>query len=245
MSPCNETVIIETQNLSREITKDRTVFKTVDSISYRFNKGLVHNIVGPSGAGKSSLLRLLNRLDEPTGGEAFLYNRPLQSYDPTELRKKVSMLFQTPYLFPGTVSQNLYYCCSREQTLDAESHLRRVGLRPEFAGKNADDLSVGEKQRVAIARSLVQEPDVLLLDEPTSALDPTSSRRIEELILSLAKDLCLTVIMVTHNPEQALRLGGQALLLVGGRLIESGDAGQILTSPSTEAGQKYIDRELT
>ncbi|UCD93650.1 MAG: ATP-binding cassette domain-containing protein [Candidatus Zixiibacteriota bacterium] len=244
MSPCNDTIIIETRDLSREIARDGTIFKTVDSVSYRFNKGLIHNIVGPSGAGKSSFLRLLNRLDEATGGEALFYDRLLQSYDPTELRKKISMLFQTPYLFPGTVRDNLNYCCAGNQKLDAENLLDRVGLKPEFVNKDADALSVGEKQRVAVARSLVQEPEVLLLDEPTSALDPTSSRRIEELILSLAQGLCLTVIIVTHNPEQALRLGGRALLLVEGKLIESGSANEILTSPSTEAGRKYINREL-
>ena len=245
MSPCNEIIIIETRDLSREIARDGTTVRTVDSVSYKFNKGLIHNIVGPSGAGKSSFLRLLNRLDEATGGEALFYDRRLQSYDPTELRKKISMLFQTPYLFPGTVRDNLSYCCPEKAKLNAENLLERVGLRSEFADKNADSLSVGEKQRVAIARSLVQEPEVLLLDEPTSALDPASSRKIEELILSLAKDLCLTVIIVTHNPEQALRLGGRALLLVGGRLIESGGANEVLTDPTTEEGRKYINRELS
>ena len=97
---------------------------------------------------------------------------------------------------------------------------------------------------MALARSLVLEPDVLLLDEPTSSLDPTSSRKIEELIISLAGDLCLTVIIVTHDPQQALRLGGQTLLLVGGSLIESGNTRDVLTNPQSEQGKKYINREL-
>ncbi|PKK83385.1 MAG: phosphate ABC transporter ATP-binding protein [candidate division Zixibacteria bacterium HGW-Zixibacteria-1] len=241
---CNQSIILKTRDLTREIAKNGSVIRTVDSVTFEFNKGLVYNIVGPSGAGKSSFLRLLNRLDEPTGGEVTYYDKPIQSYEPTELRKKISMLFQTPYLFPGKVRDNLNYCCSKSDTADIDFHLKRVGLKPEYSDKDADDLSVGEKQRVALARSLFQGPDILLLDEPTSALDPTSSRRIEELILALSRELCLTIIVVTHSPEQALRLGGKALLLVKGRLIETGDSAEMLTEPSTELGQKYLSKEL-
>jgi putative ABC transport system ATP-binding protein len=241
---CNETIIIAVKNLTREISKNGNIIRTVDAITYQFNKGTIHNIVGPSGAGKSSLLRLLNRLDEPTGGEILFFDRPVSSYRPTELRKKVSMLFQIPYLFAGTVRDNLDYCCPGNQKPDPGMLLNRVGLKGNFLDKDAADLSVGEKQRVAIARSLILEPDVLLLDEPTSALDPSSSKKIEDLILTLAGQLCLTVIIVTHNPEQALRLGGKALLLADGKLIESGDAGDVLTSPTTELGRKYIHKEL-
>lgn len=241
---CNQSIILKTRDLTREIAKNGSVIRTVDSVTFEFNKGLVYNIVGPSGAGKSSFLRLLNRLDEPTGGEVTYYDKPIQSYEPTELRKKISMLFQTPFLFPGKVRDNLNYCCSKSDTTDIDFHLKRVGLKAEYAEKDADDLSVGEKQRVALARSLFQEPDILLLDEPTSALDPTSSRKIEELILALSRELCLTIIVVTHSPEQGLRLGGKALLLVKGRLIETGDSAEMLTKPSTELGQKYLSKEL-
>lgn len=242
--PCNQSIILKTRDLTREIAKNGSVIRTVDSVTFEFNKGLVYNIVGPSGAGKSSFLRLLNRLDEPTGGEVTYYDKLIQSYEPTELRKKISMLFQTPYLFPGKVRDNLNYCCSKSDIADIDFHLKRVGLKAEYADRDADDLSVGEKQRVALARSLFQEPDILLLDEPTSALDPTSSRKIEELILALSRELCLTIIVVTHSPEQALRLGGKALLLVKGSLIETGDSAEMLTEPSTELGQRYISKEL-
>lgn len=245
MSPCQATVILETRNLTRQVSKNSSIVKTVDSISFRFNKGSIYNVVGPSGAGKSSFLRLLNRLDEPTGGEVLFYDQPLPSYRPTEIRKKVSMLFQIPYLFSGTVRDNLNYCCPHGGNLDIDFQLQRVGLKMDFADQDANDLSVGEKQRVAIARSLVQGPEVLLLDEPTSALDPSSSRTIEELILSLVDELCLTAIIVTHNPEQALRLGGRALLMVDGKLVEAGEAREVLTDPATDSGRKYIRRELT
>jgi len=241
---CNETLILRSRELSREISKNGSKIKTVDAVTFDFNKGVVYNIVGPSGAGKSSFLRLLNRLDEATGGEVLYYDKKLQDYPPTELRRKISMLFQTPYLFPGTVRDNLQFCCPGKSVIDPDFHLKRVGLSADYADRDAADLSVGEKQRVAIARSLFLEPDVLLLDEPTSALDPTSSRKIEELILSLADELCLTVLIVTHNPGQALRLGGRALLLVKGRLIETGETSEVLTNPTSELGRKYLSREL-
>ena len=245
MSPCQDTIILETRNLTREIKKNSRNIRTVDSISYVFNKGGVYNIVGPSGAGKSSFLRLLNRLDDPIDGEVLFYGEPLTSYPPTVLRKKVAMLFQTPYLFPGTVNDNFEYCCTLRSDDMVVSNLSRVGLKPEFADRDADGLSVGERQRVAIARSLILEPDVLLLDEPTSALDPASTKKIEELILKLSAELCLTVIVVTHRPTQALRLGGKTLLLVQGRLIEAGETSEILTDPITELARKYISKELT
>jgi UDP-glucose/iron transport system ATP-binding protein len=249
MSLCGQTKIIETRNVGRLVSNSKGSFRTVDSLSYSFQKGQIYNIVGPSGAGKSSFLRLLNRLDEPTEGEILFYDKSLPSYPPTELRKKISMLFQIPYLFPGTVQDNLEYCCKGSQgrkkvETDPAVYLERVGLSRDFAGKQAEDISVGEKQRVAIARALVLEPEVLLLDEPTSALDPSSAQKIERLILSLSKDLCLTVIMVTHNPEQAIRLGGETIFLVGGKMIESGETSQVLTNPSTELGRRYINKEL-
>jgi putative ABC transport system ATP-binding protein len=245
MSPCSDTIILETQNVTREVSKNGRELKTVDDLSYIFKKGGVYNIVGPSGAGKSSFLRLLNRLDEPISGEIRFYDQPLTSYPPTQLRKKVAMLFQTPYLFPGTVRDNLQYCCKDKSDGTIEEYLLRVGLSPDYAEMDVENLSVGEKQRVAIARSLVLEPEVLLLDEPTSALDPASSKKIEQLILSLSADLCLTVIVVTHHPEQAKNLGGETLLLVKGRLVEAGATSQILTEPKTELGLKYINKELT
>nr|MBN2278284.1 ATP-binding cassette domain-containing protein [candidate division Zixibacteria bacterium] len=245
MSGCSEAVILEMREVSREIVHNGRKLKTVDAVTCRFNRGGIYNIVGPSGAGKSSLLRLLNRLDESTSGEIRFKEKPIQSYPPVELRRKVAMLFQTPYLFPGTILENLKYCRPDRGDFDFLDHLNRVSLKPEVAEKDAGDLSVGEKQRVALARSLMLEPEVILLDEPTSALDPTSSKKIEELILRLSRELSLTTITVTHSPEQALRLGGETLLLVGGRLIETGPTSEILTRPRTEMGQKYIDRELS
>ncbi len=245
MSPCNEIVILKANNLTRQIISNGKTLRTVENINFSFNKGRVYNLVGPSGAGKTSFLRLLNRLDEPTEGEILFYDQSLISYKPTELRKKIAMLFQIPYMFEGTVRRNIEYCCPIGESDDINNILNRVGLTADYTEKDTENLSVGEKQRIALARALVQKPEVLLLDEPTSSLDPSASKKIEELILALSRELCLTIIIVTHHPDQALRLGGETLLLVKGRLIESGNTDRVLISPQSEDGQKYISNELS
>jgi putative ABC transport system ATP-binding protein len=241
-------IILETRKVGRIAGNSHGKIKIVDSISYSFDAGSIYNIVGPSGAGKTSFLRLLNRLDEATEGEIFFRGKLISSYQPTELRKKIAMIFQIPFLFPGSVRENLEYCCKghrkQKDGHDYSALLERVGLKREFINKNSNDLSVGEKQRVALARSLLLEPEILLLDEPTSALDPSMAQIIEQLILSLSQELGLTAIIVTHNPELAKRMEGQTLLMVAGKLIEHGATDKVLNTPQTELGLKYINKEL-
>jgi putative ABC transport system ATP-binding protein len=148
-------------------------------------------MVGPSGAGKTTLLRLLNRLDDPDGGAVLLAGRDVRSYDVLDLRRRVQVVGQVPVTFPGTVADNL-------SAGDAGA-LARVGLDPALAGREADRLSVGEAQRLCLARSLALQPEVLALDEPTSALDTASKAGIIALIVDLAHS-GLTVVMVTHDP---------------------------------------------
>jgi putative ABC transport system ATP-binding protein len=152
-------------------------------------------MVGPSGAGKTSLLRLLNRLDDPDEGVVIFEGRDVRDYDVLELRRRVQSVGQVPVTFPGTVAANV----RANSTADL---LARVGLDPILAERDADRLSVGEAQRMALARSLALSPDVLALDEPTSALDVESKAGIERLIRDLG-DSGLTVVMVSHDPRHA------------------------------------------
>lgn len=151
-------------------------------------------MVGPSGAGKTTLLRLLNRLDDPDDGVVLFEGRDVRDYDVLELRRRVQNVGQVPVTFPGSVADNVGG--------DVASLLARVGLDPALAGREADRLSVGEAQRMALARSLALSPDVLALDEPTSALDVANKAGIERLIRELA-DSGLTVLMVSHDPRHA------------------------------------------
>ncbi|HMC05671.1 MAG TPA: ATP-binding cassette domain-containing protein [Actinomycetota bacterium] len=158
-------------------------------------------MVGPSGAGKTTLLRLLNRLDDPDGGSVLFDGKDVRDFDVLELRRRVQLVGQVPVTFPGSVADNLG---------GPVSSLERVGLAVGLASREADRLSVGEAQRMCLARALVREPDVLCLDEPTSALDTGSKGGIERLIRELA-DSGLTIVMVTHEPRHATELADHVI----------------------------------
>ncbi|MGI9033411.1 MAG: ABC transporter ATP-binding protein [Acidimicrobiales bacterium] len=159
-------------------------------------------VVGPSGSGKTTLLRLLNRLDDPDGGEILLDGRELRTYEVLELRRRVQHVGQVPVTFPGSVADNV--------GPGWEALLPRVHLDPGLGAREADVLSVGEAQRMCLARALARRPDCLLLDEPTSALDMGSKGEVEHLVRSLADD-GLTVVLVTHDPRQAAELADRTI----------------------------------
>jgi putative ABC transport system ATP-binding protein len=227
--------ILEILNLSRKIN-GKTI---IDDFSYSFEKHRIYNILGPSGAGKSSLLRLINRLDEPSGGKVIFDGKEQCEFTPSELRRRIGYLFQTPFLFPKTVRDNFHYVAPELNNEDMEELLYQTQLDEGFLDSPIDNLSVGEQQRVALGRLLAMKPDILLLDEPTSALDPTNTDAIEKLIRQIAAQKQLT-----HNPEQALRIGGQAILLFKGKLVESGTAEEVVTHPGTDIGRQYRDKKL-
>jgi putative ABC transport system ATP-binding protein len=240
-------IILRAEKLSRTVPSEKDSKTLINSFDFEFSRGGVYNIVGPSGAGKTSLLRLFNRLDEKSGGEVYFEDRRIEEYPVTDLRRKIALAFQIPHLFPGTVASNLAYCCGPELAEDAgftSHYLKLVGLDPEMAGRNPEKLSVGQKQRVALARALVQEPEILLLDEPTSALDPGAARTIEDLIVKLNRELGLTLIMVTHNFRQALRLKGDSIFIVEGRMIETGLSDDLFNQPSHDLTRQFINGEL-
>ncbi|HET7484479.1 MAG TPA: ATP-binding cassette domain-containing protein [Solirubrobacterales bacterium] len=202
--------------------------RVLDSVSAGIPAGATA-IVGPSGAGKSTLLRLLNRLADPDSGSISFRDRPLDSYDPLALRREVSLVPQLPALLEGTVESNLEYAARLAgKRPDAERCLRLAGLDPGFAGRDVAKLSVGEQQRAMLARALVQEPAVLLLDEPTSALDHAARDAIEATLAELRRELELSVVLVSHDPEQARRLSEWVVRLEDGRAIESGPLAEVL-----------------
>ena len=236
---------LEVRNLTRTLRANGTSKAIVDGVSYTFECGDIYTIVGPSGAGKSSLLRLLNRLDEPTEGEVWFDGRDYREFPVRQLRLRIGYLFQQPYLFPGTIAENIRFAAAALSDDDVCDLLKQTGLAGKDCGESVDTLSGGEKQRVALARLLATNPSVLLLDEPTSALDPTATRGIEELIWEIVARACYTVVMVTHEPAQAIRMAGQTLLMARGKLIESGPTEEVINNPKSDEGRRYRDRELT
>ncbi|CAI0402497.1 unnamed protein product [Linum tenue] len=181
-------------------------------------------IIGPSGSGKSTLLRSLNRLWEPPRGTVFLDGRDITEIDVVSLRRKVGMLFQLPALFQGTVADNVRYGPKLRGENLSEKQVRELlsmaDLDPSFYGKKGSELSVGQAQRVALARTLANEPDVLLLDEPTSALDPISTQNVEDVLVKLKNDQGMTVVMVSHSIKQIQRVADLVFLLVDGEIVE-------------------------
>jgi putative ABC transport system ATP-binding protein len=179
-------------------------------------------ILGPSGAGKTTLLRLCNRLEVPTDGRVSLDGSDLATLDPLALRRRIGMVFQQPTVFGGTVRENLEV--AKPDVGDgAGVALDRVGLDPGLLDRQADDLSGGEAQRLCIARTLLTEPDVVLMDEPTSSLDRENRDVIEALTRSLAKT-GIAIIWVTHDLDQARRLASNIVVLIDGKVATETEA---------------------
>ena len=195
-------------------------------VSLRARRGRATAIVGPSGSGKTSLLRCLNRLEEPQSGLVTLEGIDIRSLPPTVLRQRVGMIFQTPVILEGGVRANLAYGMQSVTEEDMVAALEASGLPASFLQRDSAALSVGQAQRVCIARALVRSPDVLLMDEPTSALDKDASRRIEELVGRLT-DAGLTIVIVTHDLDQAQRVATDAVLIVDGRVVVAGPIGDV------------------
>jgi len=210
----------------------RTVLQDIDVTIPRH---LITVLCGPSGGGKTSLLRLLNRLDDPVRGDILLDGRPIVQYAVTELRHRVALVFQTPVMFPGTVSDNLGVAAElagvQNRAFDqlASEVMLLAELEPSLLERPGDELSVGQKQRVNLARALMTSPEVLLLDEPTSALDPGTSRALMKTIGSLSEVRRLTIIVATHRVSEARQYAHHAVVVRDGRVVDSGDAERVLS----------------
>ena len=207
--------------------------------------GEVVSIVGPSGAGKSTLLRTINRLVEPTEGEIFLDGAATSEMNPLELRRRVGMVFQLPALFGETVADVVLYGLRLVgRSTDVRRLLEAVGLDPSMAGRDPQSLSVGQQQRVSIARALALEPEVLLMDEPTSALDQAARQRVEDLIGDLNSHLDLTIVIVSHALDQVERVADRVLLLVAGRSEGEWDKEEFFSGKAGKQARQFIAGEL-
>jgi phosphate transport system ATP-binding protein len=229
--------------------------QALKNISLPLYKNKVTAFIGPSGCGKSTLLRVLNRIyelypNQRAEGEVLMDGNNILSraQDLNMLRAKVGMVFQKPTPFPMTIFDNvafglqLYESLSRSELEGrVEESLRRAALWDEVKDKLAasgTSLSGGQQQRLCIARSVATKPELILLDEPCSALDPISTAKIEELINELSNDY--TIVIVTHNMQQASRVSDFTAFMFLGELVEFGTTEQIFTTPGNKRTEDYI-----
>ncbi len=230
-------------------------FMAVNNIMLNIQASKITAIIGPSGCGKSTLLRSLNRMNDlivtsRVEGQVIFQGVDIyhKDTDVIELRRRVGMVFQKPNPFPSSVYENVAYGpkirgIKKKSQLDeiVENALVRADLWKEVKDKlNESGLSLsgGQMQRLCIARSLAQEPEVLLFDEPTSALDPISTAHIENLLQELQKTV--TIVIVTHNMQQAARISEYTAFMYLGEMIEFGDTDTIFVNPHNKLTEEYI-----
>ncbi|MFJ7650366.1 phosphate ABC transporter ATP-binding protein [Lysinibacillus sp. NPDC097279] len=219
---------------------DKTILK---SITGSFPKGKITTLVGPSGAGKTTLLKMCNGLLSPTEGSILIDDQSITTYEPTTLRKHVGIALQAAPMIKGTVFDNLALPLvlqgKKLSQHDAIQYLLDVGLDASFLSRDSNELSGGQRQKVSIARTLINQSSILLLDEITSALDRQSSQDIEALIVTLNKKYDVTIIWITHNLQQALTIGHYTWVMMGGELIETGES-SLLKAPSNPRVAEFV-----
>ena len=228
-------------------------FQALEKINIEIPEHSITALIGPSGCGKSTFLKTLNRMNDliPTvkiTGEVTYNGQNIFETDVNNLRKEVGMVFQKPNPFPMSIYDNIAYgprthgITNKAQLDDiVEKALRSAAIWDEVKDrlkKNALGMSGGQQQRLCIARALAVEPKVLLMDEPTSALDPISTSRIEDLAMELKKDY--TIVIVTHNMQQAVRISDQTAFFLLGDLVEYGNTEQMFSQPKDQRTEDYI-----
>ncbi|MGH9186882.1 MAG: ATP-binding cassette domain-containing protein [Acidimicrobiales bacterium] len=195
--------------------------RILDGVSTAIPMAAVAVVAGPSGSGKSTLLRLCNRLEVPASGTVRYRGEDVAGLDPLAHRRRVGMVFQRPTPFPGTVGDNLRVACPDLSDAACGLALERVHLDPAMVDRDTGTLSGGEAQRACLARTLVANPEVVLLDEPTSSLDESATRSLEELAAELAAS-GVPIVWVTHDLGQLRRVAHHLVVMDRGRVVASG-----------------------
>jgi putative ABC transport system ATP-binding protein len=214
--------------------------------------GEVLSVVGPSGSGKSTLLRLFNRLLEPDSGQVMLAGKDIKTLPPQVLRARISLVAQKPYLFPGTVKDNLRASARFRrvdppdfESPDVEKLMEMCRVESSWLDRDARKLSVGQQQRICLVRALLGPCQVLLLDEPTSALDRQTAALMAQTFKLLAKEKALAIIIVTHDLQIAELCADRAALMVDGSIIEAGPVARVLHDPKVEATRQFLSSTVT
>ncbi|PAF21174.1 phosphate ABC transporter ATP-binding protein [Terribacillus saccharophilus] len=230
----------------QEVVYETEENKIIRGITGRFTKGKITAIIGPSGAGKTTLFRLCNGLLSPSGGNILINGKEILTFDPVSLRRHVGIVLQQATMLAGSVRDNLalpLQLDGKELTDDeAQRMIQLVGLDPDILDRNSRDLSGGQKQKVSIARTLLNKPEILLLDEITSSLDRVSRQDIEKLIEWINRENGTTVIWITHNLEQAKSVAEEVWVMIDGRIAEAGPI-EMLDHPENDDVKHFVMEE--
>lgn len=233
------------------IAKEKNITVGVNRVSFDIQEGEIFVIMGLSGSGKSTLVRLLNRLIEPTSGEILIHGKELRKMNKEQLRevrrKTISMVFQKFALFPHrTVLDNVEYGLeiqkvNKSKRRDAAMKaLELVGLKG-WEDKMPDELSGGMQQRVGLARALANDPEILLMDEAFSALDPLIRRDMQDELIELQDKMKKTIVFITHDLDEALRIGDRIALMKDGAVVQIGTPEEILTQPANDYVERFVE----
>ena len=230
--------MIEYKNVVLRYT-DTDILKDVN---LRIENGEFMVLVGPSGSGKTTMLKMVNRLLEPTDGNIYMDGKRIKDYAERELRLSTGYVLQAIALFPNlTVAENIALIpemksWTKEQIASkTEELLAKVGLpASEYAKRMPSELSGGEQQRIGIVRAIIGEPKILLMDEPFSALDAISRKQLQALTKDLHKEFGMTTIFVTHDTDEALKLGDRIAVLQEGEIVQVADSKAILAQPAND-----------
>lgn len=244
--------MIKIDNLSKVYTKGRNEVVALKDINLCINKGDIYGIIGLSGAGKSSLIRCINRLEEPTTGDVWVNGINLVTLKSTELRKarkKIGMIFQNfNLLHSKTVFENIAFPLKLIKTpekiiKEKVTELLALVELSDKAHVYPSQLSGGQKQRVGIARALANNPDVLLCDEATSALDPKTTKQILNLLKNINKEFGLTIVVITHEMEVIKEICNRVAILEGGYIVEEGHTINIFSKPGNNVTKHFVEQD--
>ncbi|ASB87303.1 betaine/proline/choline family ABC transporter ATP-binding protein [Bacillus sonorensis] len=224
--------------------------KAVSNINLDIEKGEFIVFIGPSGCGKTTTMKMINRLIEPTSGSIYINGENILDQDPVELRRKIGYVIQQIGLFPHmTIQQNialvpkLLKWPEEKRKERAEELLQLVDMGPEYLNRYPHELSGGQQQRIGVLRALAAEPPLILMDEPFGALDPITRDSLQEEFKKLQKSLNKTIVFVTHDMDEAIKLADRIVILRAGEIVQVGTPDEILRNPADEFVEEFIGKD--
>lgn len=236
--------IVKFENVSKSYEEGNII---IDDLSLDIQEGEFLTLLGPSGCGKTTLLKMINKLIEPNSGVIKVDGKTLMQWDTVELRRSIGYVIQSIGLFPHmTIEKNIRYVLDlqdkddNDSTKRAEELIELVGLDKSYLHKKPSELSGGQKQRVGVARALAADPDIILMDEPFGAVDEIVRSMLQDELKKLQKDLNKTVVFVTHDIHEAMKLGTRIALMNNGKVEQIGTKEELIFEPKTEFVKEFL-----